>query len=88
MHVELEHLLSHNSLAKCFTKKKNEQHFHDHAAYDYSREYNSHWSVTTIRMAYVAHPYTPPIIEYMHNKACDYRKESKRHFNVAKISVS
>ena len=53
MHVELEslhlqHLLSHNSLAECFTKKKNKQNFHDHAAYDYSREYKSRWSVTTI----------------------------------------
>ena len=51
--------LFHNSLAECFTKKKNKQHFHDHAAYDYSREYKSRWSVTTIRMAYVAHLYNP-----------------------------
>ena len=74
MHVELEslhlqHLFSHNSIAECFTKKKKKQHFHEHAAYDYSRDYKSCWSVTTIRMAYVAHPCKPSIIEYMHPKS-------------------
>ena len=64
MHIELEslhlqHLVSHNSLAEYFTKKKNKEHIHDHAAYDYSREYKSHLYVTTICMAYVAQPYNP-----------------------------
>ena len=73
MHVELEsvhlqHLLSLNSLAECFTKKKGKQHFHDHVANDYSREYNRRWSVKTIRMAYVGYPHNPSIIEYMHPK--------------------
>ena len=63
LHAELEslhlqYLLSHNSIAECFTKKKNKQHFHDHAAYDYSRVYKSRCSVT-IRMTYVAHPDNP-----------------------------
>ena len=39
--IHLQHLLSHNSLAECFTKKKNRQHFHDHAANYYNREYKS-----------------------------------------------
>ena len=73
MHVELEslhmqHLLCHNAPAECFTKKKNKQDFHDHAAYNYSREYKSRWSVTTICMAYVANPHNLPIIEYTHPK--------------------
>ena len=56
--IHLQHLLSHNSLAECFTKKKNKQHFHDHhdhAAYDCSREYmyKRRLSITTIRMAYM-----------------------------------
>ena len=64
MHEELGSLhlqpsLSHNLIAVCFTKKKNKQHFHDHAAYDYSRGYKSRWSVTTIRMTYVTHPHNP-----------------------------
>ena len=73
MHVELEsvhlqHLLSLNSLADGFTKKKNKQNFHDHVANDYSREYKSRWSVKIIRMAYVAYPHNPTIIKYMHPK--------------------
>ena len=72
-HVELEsihlqQMLSHNSLAECFTKKINKQHFHDHAANDYSREYKSRWSVKTIRMAYVAHLHKRSIIENKHPK--------------------
>ena len=39
--------------------KKNTRHFHDHATYDYSRENKSRWSVTTIRIAYVADPHNP-----------------------------
>ena len=55
IHVELEslplqHLLSHNSIAERFTKKKRKQYCHDHAAYDYNRQYTSRWSVTTLRM--------------------------------------
>ena len=73
MHVDLESvhlqpLLSHNSLAECFTKKKNKQHFHHDAANDYSREYKGRWSVKTICMAYGAHPHNTLIIEYMHPK--------------------
>ena len=57
--LHLQHLLSHNYFAKYFSKKKTTQLFHDHVAYDYNREYKNHWSVTTIRMAYIAHPYNP-----------------------------
>ena len=49
-------------------KRKNKQHFHDHAANDYSRECKCRWSVKTIRMAYVAHPHKPSIIKNMHPK--------------------
>ena len=39
--IHLQPLLSYNSLAECFAKKKIKQYFHDHADYDYSREYKS-----------------------------------------------
>ena len=42
-----------------YSGRRDGRHFHGHAAYDYNREYKSRWSVTTIRMAYVARPYNP-----------------------------
>ena len=43
-------------------KRKNKQHFHNHAAYDYSREYKRRWCVKTLHMTYVADLHNPPII--------------------------
>ena len=68
MHVELGRLhlqlfLSHNSFAGCFTENKNIQHFHQHTAYNYSRESKSRWHATAIRIDYVVRLYRPPIVE-------------------------
>ena len=61
--IALAAILSHNSLAVCFTEKKNRQHFHYPTAYYYSRESKSRWYATAIRIDYVAHLYMPPIVE-------------------------
>ena len=42
-------------------KRKNKQHFHNHAAYDYSREYKRRWCVKTLHMTYVADLHNPPM---------------------------
>ena len=55
-------VLSHNSFAECFNEKKSRQHFHQHTAYDYSRESKYRWSAKAIRIDYIAHLYRPPTL--------------------------
>ena len=67
--LDLQHLLSQNSLADCFTKRKTNNIFTKMRRMTTAESTRAAGPLQQYTcMAYVAHPHNPPIIEYMHPK--------------------